>query len=336
MKNSIYIYGLVALTVSFSVNADSFLRVKCYGDDVGAKVYISGKFVGDCPVDVPVNEGSVELRARKLVDADHEQLFSKQLQIIDGVLQKIELIMSAPQLTAEAIRRNQEVLIQKNVALANSELIRAKSGDIYAMNVVAGYYEVGLGVERDSVKAKMWRDKAETATANKQLSDAEKGDYLAMAQVAHRYESGLVFKKDIEQARKWSEKSEVAKKEAEAIEREKVATEKAHIKAQKLEKFSFFEMTKTFGTNNLSTENIHNPLDFSSSIISIPMAIVGGVMSDLSTSPVKTTEYQNIQSEASLRPATWGKPDSMIARASQQYNLSKGNAKNELVAMASK
>ncbi|HEY5513174.1 MAG TPA: hypothetical protein VIK40_05980, partial [Geomonas sp.] len=70
MKQTVLIGVLLVLIASFPAYADSLVRVQCEEEDTGTEVYLNGKFVGECPVDAPVNEGTVLLRARKAVNGD--------------------------------------------------------------------------------------------------------------------------------------------------------------------------------------------------------------------------------------------------------------------------
>src|SRR5689334_7342514 len=107
MKKVILVSGLLVLIASFPAYGDGIVRVQCEEENIGAEIYINGKFVGECPVDAPVIEGTVQLRARKIVNNDYERLFTKQLRVVDGVAQRVEIILSAPQMTSEAKHRKE-------------------------------------------------------------------------------------------------------------------------------------------------------------------------------------------------------------------------------------
>jgi Asp-tRNA(Asn)/Glu-tRNA(Gln) amidotransferase B subunit len=318
MKKVFYASGLLAMIASFLANADSFLRIKCDDQDVGAEVYINGKFVGGCPVDAPTPAGTVQIRARKIVNDDYEQLFEKQLSVVDGVAQRVEIIMSAPQLTAEAILR-------KKAAEANAQLRAAEAGDIAAMRKIAEYYDSGMGVEKNPATAKNWRGKAEVATAQEQLRAANAGNIEAMLNMATRYDTGQGVNKDPAQAQAWHAKSDAAKREKtaqeETVKRERMAQEKALEKQKKIDSISFFGATKYFYTD--APEGFKNPdADPSTVAIFATTWIVPTLATDLIAAPTRSTELHQIKNEAALRPSTWGKPDSMIAKASLQHNAS--------------
>lgn len=305
MRSVVYVGGVFAMFLSFSAQADSFIRVRCDDKDVGAQVYINGKLMGTCPGDVLAPAGKVQLVARKIVNNDYEQIFSRQLDVIDGVPQRLELVMGPSQLTAEAKRRNE-------VSEANAQLRAAEGGNIAAMKKVADYYETGFGVGREPAKAAFWRGKAEEASAQEQLRAAGNGDIGAMDAIAARLESGSGIRKDAAQAQAWRQKSELAKREKQALDeaaaKERAEQKKAQLKQQKLDSISYTSSIDTAFKNEqkLPSTTITTLLPYATSF-------------DLTTAPSKTSDAKKIQNEAALRPSTWGKPDSMMARASAQY-----------------
>lgn len=317
MKWMVSVCSLALMSTAVIANADSFLRIKCDDKDIGAEVFLNEKFMGNCPVDIPAQEGIVELRARKIVDDDHEQLFKKQIRVVEGVPQRIELMMSAPQLTAEAIHK-------KEASEANAQLSAAEAGNIASMKKIADYYDAGMGVAKDSSRAAAWRDKAEAATAQSQLGAANAGDIQAMENIAARYDIGRGVNKDSVQAKIWREKADVAKREKIALEnarkekeaaaeREKIALENARKKQARIDNVSFFQSTKTLLDPKEGTRVFG-----SSYYTSLPLSTFYGLLFDLTSAPSRTTEIHQLKNEAALRPSTWGKPDSMIARASHQ------------------
>lgn len=83
----------------------SMLRVACEGDAVRAEISINGVFKGECPLDIQVNSGTIQLRAVKKIDASRERVFSDEFRMGEGVVKKVEVTLSAPSLNAEALRR---------------------------------------------------------------------------------------------------------------------------------------------------------------------------------------------------------------------------------------
>jgi len=370
MKKVFIVSLLLVLIATFPVYAGSIMRVQCDDNNPGAEVSINGKVVGECPIDVAVDAGTVMLRARIVVDEDHEKLFEKQFKVGDGVSQRVELVMSASRLTAEAELKRAETQRQKEAAAAavrrrneeaeaKSVLGAAEAGDIDAMKNMAEHYGAGVGVGKDPSAAAMWRDKAEATTAQIQLKAANAGDIDAMAGLASRYESGQGVAKDPSQAAFWRKKAEGAKREKleaeeavkraeEAATRERIAREealelataarkaaeqsardaqwRADNRAQRISNISFTEHIDKI--SRLSED----PTEFVTAIIALPMAIV----SDLSEAPSKSSKINQIKNEAAVRPSTWGKPDSMIARASRQFMAGSSETENQLFVAAVK
>ena len=341
MSKSINLACLLLIFTPVSAVADSFLRIKCYDKDLGAEVFINGKLVGNCPVDAPSPAGIVQLRARKIVNKDYEQLFEKQLHVFDGIPQKIEITLSAAQLTADAIHKNA-------VNEANVQLRAAEAGDTGAMKKLAEYYDSGIGVEKNSLKAQGWRKKIEITEANKQRQAAEAGDRFAMVKIATYYETGTGVDKDPSKAKFWKDKAENANAQAElaaansgsipamqsiseryaagrginkdsslasewhnkaeAAKLEQSSQERAKIKQAKIDQVDFL-----WATHTVLNDKGANPLCSTTALPSF-------LLYDLTTAPTRTSELYAIKNEAALRPSTWGKPDSMIAQASRQYN----------------
>ncbi len=183
--------------------AGSLLRVACEGGDVGAEVYVDGKFGGECPIDVQVGEGMVSLRVVKKLDAERERSFERQFRVGDGTIKKVDAVLSAPRLNpeaqsrlderqrverAEAQRREQA----RQLALAEAtqrDQARAQAGDASAMSSLADRYATGDGVPRDDQEALAWYRRAVDA-----------GDARAMTALARRFERGPGATRDFAQA----------------------------------------------------------------------------------------------------------------------------------------
>jgi hypothetical protein len=58
------------------------------------------------------------------------------------------------------------------------------------------------------------------------------------------------------------------------------------------------------------------------------------MFSDALSAPSKSTELAQIKSEAVMRPAAWGNPDSMIAQASRRLDAERGEASTGWIAGA--
>jgi formylglycine-generating enzyme required for sulfatase activity len=78
----------------------SALRMACDGDDVGAEVSINGVFKGECPLDLQVSAGTVQLTVLKTLDTSHVRTFEQDIRMGDGVVTKVAVIEQG-QLTAK-------------------------------------------------------------------------------------------------------------------------------------------------------------------------------------------------------------------------------------------
>lgn len=170
------------------LHAASLLRVSCEGPDVGAQITVNGVFKGDCPLDIQVPEGAVDLRATKAVDANRERVFQEQFRIGDGVVKKVEATLGAPQLTSAARRRLEQEFLRFKQA--------ADAGDADAMFRVAYRYEQGLGTAPSEADAQAWY-----------LRGAEAGHADAMTNLAFRFQTGRGVAKDYAQAADWYRKA---------------------------------------------------------------------------------------------------------------------------------
>lgn len=97
---AVYISTLLALSFATLTNAyaaESTLSVTCRGNDVGAEVLVNGKFKGECPVDVLVPEGRLNLKVQKEVDASTVRLFEQEIRIGDNVTKTVNVVLGAPQ-----------------------------------------------------------------------------------------------------------------------------------------------------------------------------------------------------------------------------------------------
>ncbi|TCV90648.1 SUMF1/EgtB/PvdO family nonheme iron enzyme [Sulfurirhabdus autotrophica] len=100
---SLILYLLATIT-SVSVSA-SELRITCKSDDVGAKVQINGEFKGVCPISMTVAEGKYTLRVFKTLEASYERVFEQDVSIGEGVLKKIEAVLSTARMSKDAQNR---------------------------------------------------------------------------------------------------------------------------------------------------------------------------------------------------------------------------------------
>jgi formylglycine-generating enzyme required for sulfatase activity len=92
------------MTSAHAQTPGSMLRVGCEGNDIGAEVSINGKFKGECPLDIQVGEGDLQMRLVKKVDTLHERVFEQDIRMGDGVVKRVEARLGPAQLTAEGRR----------------------------------------------------------------------------------------------------------------------------------------------------------------------------------------------------------------------------------------
>lgn len=111
MKSIYYLFLSVLAASSANVYAaGSVLSVVCKGDDVGAEVLVNGKFKGECPLDVKVPVGKLKLKVHKKVDASSDRIFEQEIRVGDGIVKRVEVLLSAPKLNAEGKRVKSEQL----------------------------------------------------------------------------------------------------------------------------------------------------------------------------------------------------------------------------------
>lgn len=179
--------ALLCLSLA-DLHAASLLRVTCEGPDTGAQITVNGAFKGDCPLDIQVPEGTVDLRVAKAVDTTRERVFQQQFRIGDGVVKKVEAALGAPQLTLVARRRLEQEFEHLKQA--------AEGGDTQAMFRIAYRYEQGLGTVASEADAQAWY-----------LRGAAAGNADAMTNLAFRFQTGRGVTKDYAQAAEWYRKA---------------------------------------------------------------------------------------------------------------------------------
>lgn len=172
-KGWVAAYAVAVLLSSEAQAAGSLLRVVCEGPDTGAEITINGVFKGECPLDIHVNAGSIQLRLVKKVDAERERVFQQEFRMGDGVVKKVEAVLSAPQWNAEGLRREREREAARQAAAAEAkraddELLQqqklaAEAGDAGAMLALAERHETGSGLPKSDEQATAWYRKAAAA-----------------------------------------------------------------------------------------------------------------------------------------------------------------------------
>lgn len=163
---------LLVLASADAMAAGSLLRITCEGADARAEVMINGVFKGECPLDVQVNPGSIELRVVKRIDADRERVYADNFRIGDGVVKKVDAVLNV-QFTTEGARRQREREAAREAAAAEErrraeESLQqvqraAEAGDPAAMADLAERYATGNGVPKNTQQAYAWNRKAADA-----------------------------------------------------------------------------------------------------------------------------------------------------------------------------
>ncbi len=86
----------------------SMLRVACDGPAVGAEITINGSFKGECPLDVEVEAGTLDVRALKRLDGNREQRFEQRTSIGEGVVKRLDVQLGPPGLNSAGQRLENE------------------------------------------------------------------------------------------------------------------------------------------------------------------------------------------------------------------------------------
>lgn len=151
--------------------AGSLLRIACEGADARAEVTINGQFKGECPLDVQVNAGTIQLRVAKPIDAERERAYVETFRIGDGVVKKVEAVLKV-QLTAEGQRRQllAEEAKQREAAEQRRKFedmvaqyrAAADAGDAPAMLALGALHEEGF-LPKSKEQANAWYRKAADA-----------------------------------------------------------------------------------------------------------------------------------------------------------------------------
>jgi formylglycine-generating enzyme len=89
-------------------SSGAMLRIACEGDNVGAEITVNDKFKGECPIDIAVPAGTVDIRALKKIDNLRERIFNQSFRVGDGVVKKLEVVLSPVQFNAEGQRIDAE------------------------------------------------------------------------------------------------------------------------------------------------------------------------------------------------------------------------------------
>ncbi|MDO9102829.1 MAG: Plug domain-containing protein, partial [Candidatus Nitrotoga sp.] len=119
-KKSVYLIPLLLLAFAIFPRAHaagSMLSVTCEDKDMGAEVFINGKFKGKCPLDLTVPAGKLKLKVQKKVDALNDRVFEQEIRVGKGVNKHVKVPLVAAQLNAKG-----KQLQSKRLSLEQAEM----------------------------------------------------------------------------------------------------------------------------------------------------------------------------------------------------------------------
>lgn len=101
--------GLLALSwFSAALGQDAYLRLRCEGDADNADVFINGKLKGQCPIDLSIVEGPIQLKVVKNIDQGHYRLFTTELYLSGGAMKRLDVELDAEILFTEQGREQEK------------------------------------------------------------------------------------------------------------------------------------------------------------------------------------------------------------------------------------
>lgn len=318
MQLARYMAGLVLALAPVMASADSIVRFYCDEDSEGAALTVNGRAQDTCPADAILPAGTYTITARKAVGADQERVFSTRFELADNAIKRVDIVLSQPQLTAEAQKRRDAAAkaaaaAQQEQAL-KADLEKAQSGDIAGMQAMIERYTSGNGVAKSAAKAREWTgalSAAQRDQAQKLQEQAAGGNPQAMLALANLYRQGTGVPADEQQAAAWEKKG----KEILAAQSVREAN------AQKLKEFTLFPFLKTVpdAAMELAGGPKADPTTSAVFTFSFGLVVSGAVASvmDLVTLPFNITELQALKKAAAGHAAAWSEPNSMMARAHQ-------------------
>ena len=177
---------------SRTADAGSVLRIACDGANVKAEITINGVFKGECPVDISVSDGTMRVRAVKKVDGSSERVFEEEIRMAAGTVKRLNVELSAPQLTAaaraEAAQREAE---RRAIEAARAELARLEQLEIEKKNAeereakVRADAEFDRQIEAGGVAAMMQLAQAQEKLSESQNRAAALKWYQRAAELGH-------------------------------------------------------------------------------------------------------------------------------------------------------
>ena len=126
---------------------ESLLRIICEGGNAGAEVSVNGQFKGECPLDIGVNAGTFTVRAVKKVDATQERVFEQEVRMGDGVVKRVEAVLSAPRVrvAAQKVAKALDIRFKAGSSDFDAESTRKLDGLVAALSGVKLEIIIAIG-----------------------------------------------------------------------------------------------------------------------------------------------------------------------------------------------
>jgi TPR repeat protein len=191
------------------------IRVMCEGKTADAQVSVNGVLKGECPLDMEVKPGLIQIRATKKRDEYYDQIFEQSFTLGSGVAKRVEVAFNKrAQFRPEAIARIDKIVDASESAMEmkrRNEIpaleTAAAGGDSTAMARLGMFYKYGLAGPADVKKSVDWYRKG-----------AEAGNADAMYEYAWLSERGYQVPKNMTLAIDLYQKS-AALGQSEALQR---------------------------------------------------------------------------------------------------------------------
>lgn len=94
MKSKQLLVGVLALSwLGAALGQDAFLRLRCDGDSEGADVFVNNKLKGQCPLDLAVAEGNIQLQVVKNLPEGRYRRFATELFLAAGAMKRLDVVL---------------------------------------------------------------------------------------------------------------------------------------------------------------------------------------------------------------------------------------------------
>lgn len=146
LNTYLFAIGLSLPLFSGVASAGSLLRISCTGQDIGAEVTVNDKFKGECPIEVQVNEGTINVKVLKTVDASHEAAFEQEIRIGDGVVKNVNAVLTPRLISAAGKKQMDDRQRTFRAKLARGEACEACPEMVL---IPAGNFQMGSNEDSD-------------------------------------------------------------------------------------------------------------------------------------------------------------------------------------------